>query len=99
MAERENARKATEVRGQILDRLIRDMAKKENQDRIYADPSILKLLKDSEDRGLGTPVNSLNIESPDGTMSPIPMDSLSTPALMEIAAVLDAMNNDAADDS
>lgn len=34
--------------------------------------NILKLLKDSEDRGLGTPVQSVNVESPNGTMTPRP---------------------------
>ena len=34
-------------------------------------PATLKLFKDSEDRAHGTPTQSINHESPEGTMTPI----------------------------
>lgn len=38
--------------------------------RAMINANILKLLKDTEDRGLGTPVQSVMLESPQGTMTP-----------------------------
>jgi len=42
----------------------------------YVEPAMLKLLKDSEDRGLGAPVQA-HI-SPDGSMSPAPTQIIFT---------------------
>ena len=59
----------------------------------YIEAGVLKLLKDAEDRGLGTSVQSLNLESPDGSMSPKPaldVSRLSPEALAEIVALGDA---------
>jgi hypothetical protein len=56
----------------------------------YVEPAMLKLLKDSEDRGLGAPVQA-HI-SPDGSMSPRPgldVSKLSTAALAEIMKAAD----------
>lgn len=36
----------------------------------FIEAAMLKLLKDAEDRGLGTAVQSLNVESPNGSMTP-----------------------------
>lgn len=69
-AEVENAEKATLLRGKLLDALVDATEGGAKMDHI--DAAILKLLKDSEDRGLGTPVQSVNIESPDGSMTPRP---------------------------
>jgi hypothetical protein len=67
-AEIKNAEKATLLRGRLLDAIIAATDNGATVDMI--ETSILKLIKDSEDRGLGTPVQSLNVESPDGSMSP-----------------------------
>ena len=37
--------------------------------KLMINANVLKLLKDTEDRGLGTPVQSVNLESPNGTMA------------------------------
>ena len=44
--------------------------KKVNAAKLMINANVLKLLKDTEDRGLGTPIQSVNIESPSGTMTP-----------------------------
>lgn len=49
--------------------------------------NILKLIKDSEDRGLGQPKAAIDLTSEDGTMSPKPAfdaSKLSSEALAEI---------------
>lgn len=69
-AEVENAAKATMVRGRLLDAVIK--ATEGGASVEYIEAGMLKLLKDSEDRGLGTPVQSVNVESPNGTMTPKP---------------------------
>jgi hypothetical protein len=38
--------------------------------KLMINANVLKLLKDTEDRGLGTPIQSVNIESPEGTLTP-----------------------------
>ena len=56
----------------------------------YVEPAMLKLLKDSEDRGLGAPVQ--DVRSGDGSMSPRPgldVSKLSTAALAEIMKAAD----------
>jgi hypothetical protein len=44
--------------------------KKVNAAKLMINANVLKLLKDTEDRGLGTPIQSVNIESPSGSMTP-----------------------------
>jgi hypothetical protein len=47
-----------------------DRVKTVNAAKLMINANVLKLLKDTEDRGLGTPIQSVNIESPSGTMTP-----------------------------
>ncbi len=67
-AEIANAEKATLICGRLLDAIVEATAGGASMDLIEA--GILKLLKDAEDRGLGTAVQSVNLESPAGSMSP-----------------------------
>lgn len=67
-AEIANAEKATIIRGRLLDAVIQATENGASLDFIEA--GILKLVKDAEDRGLGTAVQSVNVESPNGTMTP-----------------------------
>lgn len=72
--EMENAERATRLRNAMLSALEKQLADAEAEGDAQAigmiNKDILKLLKDSEDRGLGTPVQSVNVESPQGTMTP-----------------------------
>lgn len=67
-AEIANAEKATLIRSRLLDAVIE--ATKDKASVEFIEAGILKLLKDAEDRGLGTAVQSVNLESPNGTMTP-----------------------------
>ena len=69
-AEIANAEKATLVRSRLLDAVITATESGATMDQIEA--GLLKLIKDAEDRGLGTPTQSINVESPNGTMTPKP---------------------------
>ncbi len=67
--EREAARIAAEVRLKILSAINGKI--EEGQDPLeFLDTSALKLFKDSEDRAHGTPKQSMDIESPEGTLTP-----------------------------
>jgi len=68
-AEIANAEKATLIRGRLLDAVIE--ATENGASLEYIEAGILKLVKDAEDRGLGTAVQSINVESPDGSMTPV----------------------------
>lgn len=74
-AEIANAEKATLIRGRLLDAVI--SATDAGASLYHIESSILKLVKDAEDRGLGTAVQSVNLESPNGTMTPKPSVDLS----------------------
>lgn len=68
-----NAEMATKIRTRMLDALHAYMDEHPEKERIVSDlikGDMLRLIKESEDRGLGTAVQSINHESPDGTMSP-----------------------------
>ncbi len=67
-AEIANAEKATLIRGRLLDAVVKATEAGASLEHIEA--AMLKLLKDAEDRGLGTAVQSVNLESPEGTMTP-----------------------------
>ncbi len=69
-----NAEKATLIRGRLLDAIVEATAGGASMDLIEA--GILKLLKDAEDRGLGTAVQSVNVESPHGTMTPTRIENI-----------------------
>lgn len=69
-----NAEAAIALRGKMLEALgavLSDMQPEQILERL--DPNSLKLLKDAEDRGLGAPVQP--ITSPDGSMTPKPVDA------------------------
>tara|TARA_R110000868_G_scaffold179574_1_gene419688 strand:+ start:8747 stop:9118 length:372 start_codon:yes stop_codon:yes gene_type:complete len=88
-AELRNAELATKIRTRMLEAVqaaLQDDTSTANAlARIEA--NILKLIKDSEDRGLGQPKAAIDLTSEDGTMSPKPAfdaSKLSNEALAEI---------------
>jgi hypothetical protein len=90
-----NAERATRIRARMLEALeglMNDHPEKEAIVGNLVKGDILRLIKEAEDRGLGTPVQSINMESPDGTMTPRGLDvsKLSTEALAEIMRAADA---------
>lgn len=91
--EYENAEKAVALRARLLDAAIESLDGIDGGEGMSAaevmahiEPAMLKLIKDSEDRGLGAPVQP--IISPDGSM---------TPSVVEIRGVA-ASPDDKADD-
>ena len=48
------------------------------------EPSTLKLLKDAQDRGLGTPQASVDVSNKDGTLQRAPIQELVVAALTKI---------------
>ena len=68
----ENAEKATFIRGRLLDRIVNLI--KEDPDSVDPTGDILKLIKDSEDRGLGQPKSTTEIGGIDG--QPIPVQEI-----------------------
>ena len=91
-AEVENAEKATVIRGRLLDAVIQATENGASLDFIEA--GILKLVKDAEDRGLGTSVQSVNVESPNGTMTPKPAIDASKLSPEAMAEILDAATDE-----
>ena len=74
-AELANAEMATKIQTRMLEALHGVMLEdptKENIVDAYIKADFLRLLKDAQDRGLGTPKQSIDIESPEGTMTPKP---------------------------
>ena len=68
---------AAEKAAIIGDKMVSSIMEKltEGQDAAdFIDASVLKLLKDVQDRAHGTPAQSLNVESPNGTMTPATID-------------------------
>jgi len=93
-AEYRNAELATKIRTRLLEAvnatLQDDTSTANAMARIEA--NILKLIKDSEDRGLGQSKAAIDLTSEDGTMTPKPSfdaSKLSTEALSEIMRVAD----------
>ena len=68
----ENAEKATFIRGRLLDRIVKLI--EEDPDSVDPTGDILKLIKDSEDRGLGQPKSTTEIGGIDG--QPIPVQEI-----------------------
>ena len=70
----ENAERATRLHNRMLAGLEAELnAAEEDGDKMAVQmitANILKLIKDAQDRGLGTAVQSVNVESPNGTMTP-----------------------------
>jgi len=94
-----NAERATKIRARMLEALEGMMNEHPEKESIVADlikSDFLRLIKEAEDRGLGTPVQSVNVESPNGTMTPkgVDLSKLSTEALAELVAARDAAQKD-----
>ena len=85
--ERKNANKAMKLREIALDAILKDIDGKENSEIITTllSSGALKMLKDSEDRGLGAPIQAVFTEElkPEPT---IDVSKLSMSALKEIRA-------------
>lgn len=93
-AEVRAAEKAAQLREAMIDALISAVQAEERNLLDHIDPATLKLFKDSEDRAFGSPAQSVEHTSPDGTMTPAPaldVSKLSTAALAEIMAISDAV--------
>ena len=60
-AEIANAEKATMVRGRLLDAVIEATSAGDASALQFIEAGVLKLLKDAEDRGLGTSVQPVNL--------------------------------------
>jgi hypothetical protein len=84
----ENARIATEIRQRALHAVHAKLVECSTDDAIalLVEAAMLKLLKDTEDRGLGTPKASLDLSSDDGSMSPKPAVELTDEQLAMIIA-------------
>jgi hypothetical protein len=69
----ENAERATRIRGRFLEALEALMNEHPEKDKLIEErltSEVLRLIKESEDRGLGTARQSVDHTSSDGTMSP-----------------------------
>lgn len=80
-AEVRAAELAAQTRLELVEAFAALMADQATPEQKYAlvNSDALKLLKESEDRGFGTPKSSLDLSSDDGTMSP--------PSRVELVAV------------
>lgn len=88
-AEIRNAELATKIRTRLLEAVNATLQDDTSTDNAIAriEANILKLIKDSEDRGLGQPKAAIDLTSEDGTMTPKPAfdaSKLSNEALAEI---------------
>jgi hypothetical protein len=96
-AEIRNAWIATEIRERMLNAVAAVL--KESSDlqtvNLATEASILRLLKDSEDRGLGTPKSSLDVTTNGKDIAAgVDLSALSDEALAEIVAARDATAED-----
>jgi hypothetical protein len=66
-----NAEKATLIRGRLLDAVIDASEAGGARTMELIEAAMLKLLADSENRGLGTPKQTVDNTSSDGSMTPI----------------------------
>lgn len=88
----ENAELATKIRSRLLKAVHAIVSKaKDAQALAMVEADLLRLLKDSEERGLGTPKASVDVTT-DGKALPAAVDlsRLSTAALAELVAARDA---------
>jgi hypothetical protein len=71
-----NAEAATRIRQRLLEVAEAKLKELSDNDLLdetldrFVEASMLNLLKDAENRGLGTPKQSIDLESPNGTMTP-----------------------------
>jgi len=96
-AEIRNAELATKIRTRLLEAV--NATLQEDTSTVAAleriEGNILKLIKESEDRGLGMPKASVDLTSEDGTMTPrapLDMSLFSTETLAEIMRAFDAQS-------
>lgn len=94
--EMENAEAALRIRARLLratEAKLNEISTDEAMGLIEA--AMLKLLKDSEDRGLGAPVQPLDHTTNGKEMpSPVDLSKLSSEALAELVAARDAAKSD-----
>jgi hypothetical protein len=81
-----NAQKATEIRARLLDAVKAALQEDTSTANALAriETNVLKLLKDSEDRGLGTPKASVDLLNSDGSLKPEPCAAAVHAALTQI---------------
>lgn len=96
-AEIRNAELATKIRTRLLEAVHATLQEDTSTDAALEriEGNILKLIKESEDRGLGMPKTSVDLTSEDGTMTPRPsldVSVLSTETLAEIMRAADAQS-------
>jgi hypothetical protein len=67
-----NAELAAQAKNRFLRALVAIQAEQSTEEVIASltGADILRLIKDAEDRAFGTPVQAVNLESPNGTMTP-----------------------------
>jgi len=70
-AEIANAEKATLVRGRLLDAIVDATETGSSASLAFIESGVLKLIKDAEDRGLGTSIQSINHTTEDKSQSPV----------------------------
>lgn len=93
--ERRNAQKAMEIRGKILEVMAEKIdeflgaeeASGKDKVLLFLEASALKMLKDAEDRGLGSPIQ--DVRSGDGSMTP---KSMIDPTKMSDAALAELLS-------
>jgi hypothetical protein len=90
-----NAWIATQIRAQMLEAVAATLANDGAAALSRIEPSTLKLLKDAEDRGLGTPKASVDMTTNGKDLQPgIDLSTMSTEALAELVAARDAAKPD-----
>jgi hypothetical protein len=70
-----NAERATRIRARFLEALEGLMNEHPEKEKLIEErltTEVLRLIKESEDRGLGTPQNKVDLSSSDGSMTPKP---------------------------
>lgn len=94
---RENAEAAARIRARLLHATEASLNERGTDEAMaLIEAAMLKLLKDSEDRGLGAPAQAIDHSSKDGSMSPngVDLSRLSDDALAELVAARDAASKD-----
>jgi len=89
-AEIRNAWIATKIRAQMLEAVAARLEDNPAAALDRIDPATLKLIKDAEDRGLGTPKASVDLNNPDGNLKPAPVGEMVQELLEAIHAKPDA---------
>ena len=64
-AEVQSAEDSAKIRALMTAKLLKEMTAQDADPTKFIDPAVLKLLKDSEDRGHGTPVQAIHMSMED----------------------------------